>query len=526
MLISSILCATLQLLSQDSIPDFDFVSESNPWILSENAAGLNEFNGEKISIATLRADKNNGDFINYYESDNSHNIDVLTETYYRLNPKFTIYGKVNYSYFAGQNMSGSAFIDPYYNAFDIVELSDSTAGKKNKESYVIVGGVSSNLTENLSLGALIDYKNISYFKVKDLRHTNDLLDLKLNIGLKYKLKNLDIGASYKHHRSVESIIFDSFGNTDRQYYTFIDFGGFMGKIKPYDNVANGMSSGGDENPYFNEENGLNLQLNLFSKQKLSFFNELSLSKGDGYYGVESTSTAIYTEHSSDSYSYKGIFSLEQKNTLHQLSLKASYYEIENILNDPQYIDDEWKGNIVTYGIAKPISSKDKAKIALNYAGYWGIENGKALWCLKAQGAYTSSTQRSIFYEQLTYRDQEINQIQTSISGYRNFYKERNSYRIFAGIGYGTGSGFAFEDLYLLCENHDKVESLNDLTYHEFDYFTADRVNAEISFRYSRLINANKAKIYSKLDYSATKAFNTSYIGDYYGSASFTLGYQF
>lgn len=525
LIICSLWWTALGLYAQDSIPEYGFIINTNPWLNSANAAGLNEFSERKLSIATLRGNKSDGEFINYYESKNSFDLDIFTETYYRISNKTMVYGKVNYSYSKGQNMGGSSFINPNYNAFNIVEYADSTAGDKVKESYSIVGGISTQLSKQLSLGAKINYQNISFYKTRDLRHTNDMLDLKLNTGLSYQFNNLDLGLSYYYHRSVESIIFNTFGNTDQQYNSLIDYGGFFGTGEPYDNVAKGMSSGGSENPYFNVENGLNLQFNLFSNKPLSFFNEIALSLGDGHYGRRSTSTVVYTDHSSNTYSYSGTLTLDRNTSIHQLSLKGSFYDVANTLNDYTEIRDSIKGNVIVYGISQQVSSKDKLSLSVAYSGYYGIKDNKPLWHLKAKAGYQSNKLRSIYYKYLTYRDQEINKISGDILAYRNFYKERNSYRIRAGLGYSTGSGFAFKDTYFT-ETQGQLVTLDRYAYREYDYLTAERVNAQIAFRFARLINRNKAEISGQVNYSATKAFDTSYIGDYFGCLSLSLGYQF
>lgn len=523
-----LLAANFTLYAQDSIPDYNYLTTTNVWLSSENAAGLNEFKGGKLSVATASINKGDGQLINYYESDNYYQYAILSESYYKLNSKVTVYGKIDYSYFSGKDMNGSCFIDPYYNAFNIVEYSDDTAGEKVKESYLIEGGFSTKLNNKLVLGAKADYKNVSYFKTKDLRHTNDLMDLKLYTGAEYKLANLDLGINYYYHRSVESIIFKIYGNTDQQYYCLIDYGGFFGYVESFDSSSTGFTRGSSKKPYFNQEHGLSVQLNLFSRNRLSFFNEFSVKIGDGYYGKKSTSSIVYTEHTSNTYTYNGAITLKNETSSHQLKLYANYCKIDNTLNDPESSTDSESGtSIITYGIAHKIAHKTKSSIRLNYAGNFQIENGKPLWNLNASFAFNSNYSKSIYYEVLSYRRQQINQLAGEISGYKNFYSNKKSFRIIGGLAFSTGSGYAFKDTnYTSNESDDDAVTMDVYAYSEFEFLTADRIKGNLGFRYSHSISNDTNKIYGEVNYSATKAFSTKYVGDYFGSASIVLGYQF
>lgn len=511
----------------DSIPDYEYITTKDAWLSSQNASGLEEFNGSKASIANAYFNKSNGDFINYFESNNSYNYGVNTETYYKISDIVTIYGRVNYSYFKGKNMGGSSLIDPYYNAFNLVEYTDTTRGNKIKETYNIAGGLSTKLTDRWTIGLKGNYTNVSYFKTRDLRHTNDLLNLELTGGLKYKFDNIHLGLNYYYHRSVESIAFNEYGTVDKQYYTLIDFGGYFGIAQPYSSTdSEGITRGNDPKPYFNEEHEVSLQVNLILNERLSFFSEISAKIGDGYFGERSTTTIVYTEHSSYGYNYSGILTLDNKTSLHQLKLNSSYFALENNLNDYHSGQDSITGKtIVYYDSQNKINNRNQLNLSVGYQGYFQIENNKPLWSVNANIKYRSSYLRSVYYDYLTIRKQQINQYSSSLSAYRNFYSERNTYRIIAEFSYGTGSGYAFKDEYYTTSTGDLVTK-NTYANREFEYFTADRLSGNLGFRYSRLFNKNKTKLFGELHYNATKAFNTEHIGDYLGSVNFNIGCQF
>lgn len=528
LLCSLLVTAYLTALAQDSIPDLQYLITSQPWLSSENAVGLDAFTHKKASIATAYFNKDKGDYTNYYESDNSYTYGILSESYYRINPRLTVYGKVDYSSFSGENMSGSGLIDPYYNAFNIVEYTQGTAGQKTKECYTIIGGLSHKISNSLILGLKGDYKNISYFKTKDLRHTNDLLDFKLSAGLAYKWNKIDLGLNYKYHRSVESIVFETFGNTDKKYDCLIDYGSFFGYLEQYDDTGTGITRGIEQKPYFHQENGIGLQLNLKPNEKLSIFNELTLNLGAGQFGKRSTTTIVYTEHETSAFSLKSITSLRAKKSLHQLELYGDYAMGENWEND--YLEtggSSETGSVITYGIPQMVNNRTRTNLSLNYNAFLNIQNDQPLWNINANISYRSHYQRSIYYEVLSYRRQEINQVLASISAYRKLYSGKNTYQISAGVAYGSGSGYALEDTHISSiPSPDDVNTMDQYTYREFEYFTASKLKGYLGLRYSRSIKEDKSQIYGELQYKATKAFDTVYVGDYFGSLKLSVGYQF
>src|SRR5574344_670664 len=79
--------------SDKNLYSFDYIKNSNGWLTSYNAAGLCVLPVQSISIAEAYANKSNGDFINYYQSNNSYNIGAQTESFLRIGEKVFTYGK-------------------------------------------------------------------------------------------------------------------------------------------------------------------------------------------------------------------------------------------------------------------------------------------------------------------------------------------------------------------------------------------------------------------------------------------------
>ncbi|MFQ8826619.1 MAG: hypothetical protein ACLR76_03245 [Alistipes sp.] len=118
-----------------NLRDFDYIKGEDGWLTSYNAAGLLSLPVTSISFVEASFAKSDGGFVNYYQSDDSYDFGLQTESFYRLSPKIAMYGKVS-PIFRGRNMTGSAFIDPYYNLFDIVEADPNGSERSRKRPTV------------------------------------------------------------------------------------------------------------------------------------------------------------------------------------------------------------------------------------------------------------------------------------------------------------------------------------------------------------------------------------------------------
>ncbi|MDR0419568.1 MAG: hypothetical protein LBH34_05095 [Prevotellaceae bacterium] len=299
---------------------FQYIKHTDAWLISENAAGLQYLPILKISLVEVSLNKDNGEFINYYQSNNSYSIGARAESFFRLSPKVVLYGKVGYSNFHGRSMGGSAFIEPGYNIIDIVEMADSTRGSKVLEDYHLIGAIGINIYKGLSLGGKVDYRAMNYAKYKDLRHTNKLLDMSVTAGFSYKFsKVLDFGVSYFYRRTVEGLLFEKHGNIDKQYNSMVNFGAFYGRNELFS--EHGYTS--ENNPSFNRFNGLSVQVELGFTNRLRFFNEFSYKLRNGHYGQKTTSTPIFLVNNASVISYKGVLLLEAFQNNHSFEFKFS-----------------------------------------------------------------------------------------------------------------------------------------------------------------------------------------------------------
>jgi hypothetical protein len=502
-LFSGVFCSA-KLAAQEKL---DYIRLSEAWLDSENAAGLQYLPIQKISLAEVYLNKSNGKFVNYYQSDNSYEWGASTESYLRLNPKIVFYGKVSYANFTGQNMGGSVFIRPDYHPFDIVEKTDEARGEKNKEDYHLIGAVSAKLSPKWAIGGKLDYEAANYAKHKDLRHTNKLLDLTATAGLSYSFGAMgDVGINYIHRRSVESMQIKMYGTTDRVYYSLVSFGAFYGRSEIYG--TGGYTDKDNNNPMVNSFNGVALQLNLRLSSQWTWFNEFSCQSRNGYYGIQSPQTPIFTEHQSNILSYSGTVSYKKRDQLHQLKLNAGREQLENNENIFQRNTPQGGGqtDVLYYGSNK-VLDRTISKMQLVYTADLGVKDYLPAWSLQAGGDFYNRRQTVSVFP--FYRKQNIHCFDAYLSADKNtIINQKSRYSISLGVLYGSGGGTLNEDgVYQTSSSDQKLPDTTDFNlYHEYGYLTASHIQGNIGIGYARVLNPVVSG-YVKANYELNHALN-------------------
>lgn len=536
MLLSGALSSTrLAAQQNDSIwADIEYIKMSNSWLKSENTAGIHNLNYNNISEAKVYGNLNRGEFVNYYESDNSTEIGVLTESYYRLNKTTTFYGKVGYSSFNGKNMGGSSFIDPNYNPLNIVEVlknnevADANRGSKKRELYHLVGGISIAINNKMSLGGILDYKTANYAKRKDLRHVNKLLDLKLSVGACYQLnKNIELGSNYYYERNIESIKYLSEGNKDLSYYSLIDFGTFIGRQELFGESGR-YTAENSEKPMVNIIHGVTGQINISATANTSFFNEFGYKSRSGYYGQRGTSSPVLTEHNSNIVEYKGTLSIREKKFLHILDFNAKYESLKNDENVFRAEELPSGVKMITYYGSSEILNKNIIEACIDYSVNIGDKSYSPIWTIKSGAKFRSRKQTGSLYP--FYRKQTINNYSVNLYACRNIKGNnmKDMYSISLGCLYGGGSGNELQEgIYTtLSESQEEPNTTNEYLYREYEYLTASRIGGELGFKYSRIIEKN-IKAYLQMKYAYTKAFNIKHLaGNSANTINIILGCSF
>lgn len=521
-------CSALAAQPSDSIgwTSISYLKQTEAWLGSENAAGLNVLSLPHISAVEVYAGKENGKFVNYYQSGNSFEFGARAESFYRLNPKVVFYGQMEYSHFSGKSMAGSVFIDPEDAPFDIVEYTDDNRGDKTLENYHLAGAVSARLSERINVGAKVDYTAANYAKQKDLRHVNKLLDMYLTAGMTFRLSpRMEVGANYYYRRRTEGLLLNMYGTTDKVYNSLISYGGFFGKVEQFG--ENGYTKENEEKPLFDEYHGGTLQLTWNILPGLRLFSEAGYKTRNGYYGKKSPSTVVYSKHDGDRFFYNGSLSWQRHQTLHNLHATFRRETLNNHENIYRY-DNEGGGlNNVGYYGTLDTTEKTCWNIDAAYTGHFNVTDGCPAWVLQGGVSYFNRELTASVYPY--YRKQDMHRLTSHLCGERNLQKGRNMYSFLLGGAFATGGGTPLQDgLYATeTESQSAPASMGLYLHREFEYLTCKQVKGEAGFKYARPIGSKGMKGYTSLRYALTKAFGTGQLdGSSRHQVTWTLGCTF
>ena len=485
---------------------------------STNTAFLTEFPLKRVSYLEAFASKGNGDFVNFNQSDNNYQVGLTTESYYRFNERIMLYGKVQYGMNRGRHMTGSTFIPDEEAPFELVEMADSCAGSKRLEAYTLVGGLGYRLSDRVSLGGKISYQAANYAKYKDLRHQNSRMRMQVDLGTTYRpLSWLTLGLSYTYHRRNESIYFNVYGNTDRQYYTLIDFGSFFGRQEAFG--ENGYTA--ESTPLFTQTHGGAFQA-AFNFGRVNWFNEFYYQSDDGRFGTGDDRDVIFSTHNGHVLGYTGKALLEQTEHTHVIEASVAKRLTENYeSNYKESTDENGVSQIKYYGKNQML---DRTRWNLSAAYTFLKKTAQARSAAQARdlsaaelrsqyaaGArfqYSNTESKTSVYP--FYRKQSVNVWEADVYGTYNWFKKKQIFTVSLSLGYGSGGGTMKEDgIYVpVSDKQEKPDRRDDLLEREYDYLTASRLQGNLTLRYERNLMKNLAG-YVKAGVSPRYALNSS-----------------
>lgn len=508
--------------------DIDYIRLSDARLTSNNASGLRYLPVDNVSEAKLYVQKGNGDFINFYQSNNNIKLGTEIESYYRLNKTSVFFGKISYNYFDGRNMGGSFFTNPNYNPIDILELADNTRGTKKQELFHLIGGVGVDLNSKISIGGKVDYEVGNYSKQKDLRNINKLLNLEVTAGVTYRFtQTVELGVNYYFNRNVESLNFLMEGNTDKTYESLISIGNFIGKKEQF-GESGYYTAKNKINPMVNKFHGASLQVYLAPSNQFSVFNNFSYRSRKGYFGVPATASIVLTEHNSDILAYCGMALLKGNNSLHRFKIDLGYEDLknkENIFREETPLNG--LSEIKYYG-SSDILKKKELKLSAQYTGCFDVDNYNPKWEFEATTDYYRRMQTAIQYP--FYRKQTLNSYSVNLRGRYNIRATPvDMYSISLSASYRAGDGTPMSDAFYIepsGSQKDVYKTIDRYLYREFEYLTSRQITGGLNFRYSKKL-IKDVRNYIQIDYYYTKAFNVKYIeGSFYNNLILTLGCLF
>lgn len=465
--------------------DHDYIRASAPWLSSRNAAGLSAMTLDRATIADVNFNKENGGIADNAGSEDCYQAGVATESYLKISDRIAFYGKLSYSYFKGKDMGGSILMNPSYNPVNFYEGDLNTKGVKNKELYHLIGGISYSFKDSgWSLGAKIDYESGDQAKLKDPRFLNVWMDLGTSAGFRFKTDGtLSFGVNLEYRRTLEYLNGKIYGLSGKQYYSLIDYGGFYGNRELFEGT-DAMVSAGNTCPMFNNFYGASAQVEFGDKIKV--FNELTFLMREGYYGNKGSSNILFTEHGGQVFQYKGELRAANGDMRQHVGVDIRYETLANYKNVYRLNTQVGQHTIVEYLSQNEVLDRADLKASVYYTAYLGVENYRAKWELGAKADFDSRQALATIYPY--YRSSGSSNVSAMIFGKRNILAGKNLLTVKAEGVFMTGFGTAKEDGSLASSTSDAPTSFDAYLYKDFEYRTAMRAGAGLSFRYTRLFS--------------------------------------
>ena len=467
-----------------NIRDFEYIRSATPWMTSNNAAGLDALPVGRIANVEAFFHKHDGELRDVEESPNSFEAGASTEAFINLSEAFAIHGRLEYGNFNGKAMNGPVLLDPEYNPLNFYESSDENPGKKNRERYNLAGGFSYRFSDKWIAGAEIDYVAADAAKKKDPRFETKWMDMNLNAGFRFSpSEKVSLGAAVLYRRTLESFMGSLFGNTDRIYSVDIDYGGFFGKTERLEGEGGTLSMNGPR-PMFNAFYGGSIQIEAGGKTKV--FNQITYYKRDGYYGMKSSSSPIYTENSGNIIEYRAVLTSSKDAALHRIGLDFSYEGLTNMQNNYQMETEPGGETVVLYHGQKEVFAANILKASLSYDGFIGVENYRPVW--EYGILLNGDMRRSVTTVYPFERRSNVTHMDARIHGTRHiFFKHLNMMSFELAGMMSTGFGNPALDDIIVSSSSMPPTSMDLYMNRHFEYKTAMQAGGTFRIRYTRFI---------------------------------------
>ena len=472
------------LFSQKAWVNPDFVMNGLPFTMSHNPCGLCWMDSLNLSQAHLGLTKKKGGLVNYHQSDDDFKVMANANSIFHFNKKLVLKGEMGYSYYEGKNMSGSALISPYDNAFNITEFDTSNQGKKKLEKYHILGEVGYQFHKGLVVGGSFDLVSANYSKMKDLRHSNTLSNIMVDLGMAYDIHpKFSIGACYHYTKSIEDILFRRYSISEKHYDMLITAGGFWGQRKSYDEHVGMIST--EEKPMINKSHGGSLQLQFQPSNKLLLFMEASYENLKGSYGIKSPTSIEYLYHTGKKYglSFNAVIK-PTRTSRHTASLNMESTSRDNYQNVyTETVNDDYVTE-VTYHDALFKGKNKIQSVQATYRYDWDIVDYQPLWSVDVRALITNLDRKGESYPY--YRKDQITAMDLQMTGEKSFLKDSNKWSLKLSVGYHDGLKDLLEDKsYLPNPTQAQPKEADVMLNREREFLGTPQLMLSPSFGYSR-----------------------------------------
>lgn len=510
--------------------DYAFLKQSDPWLTSPNAAGLQRLTVGHLSQATLSLQYDKGHFTNYYGAPKALTAAAGVESFYRLSPDIVIFGKIAYRNEALKNLTGSAFVNPTRMPFDIVEDSLTNAGDKHLDTYQLTGAVSGRVYKKVSLGVKVDFTAANYAKYKDLRHKNKLMDIDASFALYWPISTwLNIGANYRYLRHSESLIFSTYSSNDITYKSFIEYGGMMGMVEQYSSsTTNGLTSSSTERPLFYDGHGYGVQAELRLLPGLTWTNTWDMAYLKGYYGKDTPYDIVYMRHHTHRYRFTTRLQYHANRSLHHLDASIENEKLRNFQNQYRLSTNDHGARYYEY--FQPLKTADKVWVNthIGYTGYFGLNGETPTWLV--QGGARIAYRKLTAYNYPYYRRQHWTSTEGYLNVARNLLLRKGILTIEGGFSYLKGKGDPYEDGTFI-EPSDKQTQPDEMTtflYREYAALMAPQYALRTAVQYAFIFPTTQLKSYVRTDftYRHCNVGNDYLQGTMHWNLGITLGVNF
>lgn len=498
--------------------------EPAPWLESRNAAGLNTMPTGRNSIAEIMFRKDDGGLVPDEESDDSFLAGAMTESYLKISDRLYFYGKLDYTFFNGRNMGGPILMDPSYNPINFYEASDTTRGVKRSEMYHLAGGIAYDFDGRWSVGAKINYESGDMSKLKDPRFLNVWMDMDLSAGFRFApSETISFGASLEYRRTLESLTGNIFGTTDKQYFTYIDYGGYFGRKELFDST-DGMVPTSSNRPMFNTFYGGSVQIG--TGRKVRTFHQLTFLRRSGYFGERGSTSITYTEHYGNIFGYDGEVSFHSGNDIHRIEADFCFSNLINLENVYRHSTQTGQNTVVEYLSQNTVLDRRGVEAGISYTAQLGIKGRYPQWSYGIRADLYNTASLTTLYP--FYRRSSRNTVAASAYGNRNFLAGKGNI-ITVGLEavFSTGYGIAKDDGTLAQSTSDSPHSMDICLYRDYEYRTLPQTGGEVTFTYTKEFSERLSGYVRLSERYTTLLKEARYLtGNQRNSFSITLGCRF
>lgn len=508
-MMSAVLCAAA-VTAQGQTRDYDYITGTNPWLGSRNAAGIGTFDMQRIAVAKAYAEKENGGLIGIEGSDDSIKGALETESYINISDRMSFYGLLSYDYFYGKNMGGPVLMDPSYNPVSFLEADETTTGVKSREFYRLIGAASYKLSDKWYLGGRVDYETALSAKRKDPRFRNVWMDLNLDAGVMFRpSKHFSVGISLIYSRSLEKIDGTLFGDLAKDYISLVDYGGFLCKKELFAGDNGYIPQGTGTRNMFNAFYGCAIGLEGGSDH-IRTFHELYWKYRDGYYGNKGTSHIVYSEHGGNIFGYSGALILKTGSGSEKFSLTAEFSSTANSENVFRTTTPPGQQTVIEYLSSKDVLDRQDIDVALGWEGWRGPETFCHRWHYGASLTADLRMQTATIYP--FYRRSEIWTAEAAAFATRSISRGNNIFSVGLRGESAFGGGTPKADGAHASTSSDAPYSAEGYLLRDFEFKSALVFRAGASFRYTRTFNDRTAAYVELSDKYAIMSGTPEFLG--------------